>query len=233
MSKYEVLFLDVDNTLLDFTQAEKYSFIYTLNQYNLSEYYNLASTYKDINEKLWKDFEKGLVDKDFLVVERFNILFKSLNLNVNTKRFDHDFQLNLSNFPLVIDGTYELLDKLKDKYKLIAISNGVSYSFRRRMFKSGLIDYFDNVITSEEARISKPDVKIFEYACRKSNIENIDKSKFIILGDSLTSDIQGGINFNIDTCYFNKDKVINNTRIKPTYEINNLIEFIDILNKES
>lgn len=229
MGKYQVIFLDIDNTLLDFSSSEEKSFCLTLDQYNLNEYHHLYPLYKDINEQLWIEFEKGTLDKDFIVIERFNSLFSLYNLKIDLERFNRDFLLNLAKFPILIDNAINLLDKLKGKYYLIAISNGVSFAFRRRLFKANIITYFDNIVTSEEAGFSKPDPKIFEYVLKKSNLLDVNKEKCIILGDSFSSDIKGGINFNIDTCFYNPSNNINETLIKPTFVIKDLMEFIDVI----
>lgn len=82
---------------------------------------------------------------------------------------------------------------------------------------------------SEEVKVSKPSSKIFEHAL--NNMNHTDKRNVLMVGDSLTSDIQGGINFGIDTCWFNSNKIINKTEIKPTYEISNIMELKDMLEK--
>ena len=94
-----------------------------------------------------------------------------------------------------------------------------------RIRKSIIAKYFDDIVISEEVMVSKPDPKIFEHALL-SNINHTDKSNVLIVGDSLTSDIQGGINFGIDTCWFNPNNIVNKTGIKSTYEISNLMDLL-------
>lgn len=96
----------------------------------------------------------------------------------------------------------------------------------KRIRKSNISKYLDDIIISEEVKVAKPDAKIFELAL--NNVDYTNKSNLLMVGDSLTSDIQGGINFGIDTCWFNPNK-INKTKIKPTYEISNLVELKDLL----
>jgi YjjG family noncanonical pyrimidine nucleotidase len=231
MQKYSIILLDVDNTLLDFTKSEHEAFNLTLDQYNLSSYHYLIDEYIKINEKLWQDFEKGLISKDELVNKRFELLFKDVNKNVDIIHFNRDFLLNLSKFPYYIEGAKELLESLKGKYILIGLSNGVSISFRRRLIATNLISYLDYTVVSEEAGYSKPDPRIFEYTFKKCGLNLEDKEKTIILGDSYSSDILGGINFKIDTCLFNPLNKVNKSNIKPTYEINKLSDFLNILEK--
>jgi 2-haloacid dehalogenase len=229
MGKYSILLLDIDNTILDFSKSEDEAFYLTLDQYNMSMYHYLINPYKEINSKLWSDFEKGLVSKDDLVNLRFELLFKDVNSNVDIFHFNRDFLLNLGNFPYYVEGAKELLEVLKNKYVLIGISNGVSYAFRKRLQTTNLESYLNYTVVSEEAKYSKPDVRIFEYTFNKCGLLIEDKEKTIILGDSLSSDILGGINFNIDTCYYNPKRKENNTKIKPTYEIHNILEFLKII----
>lgn len=109
------------------------------------------------------------------------------------------------------------------------MTNGLKDVQDNRIRKSIIGKYFENVVVSEEINISKPDPKIFEYALNSINYS--DKSKVLIVGDSLTSDIQGGLNSGIDTCWFNPNNIINNTSIKPTYKITNLMDLKNILEK--
>ena len=97
----------------------------------------------------------------------------------------------------------------------------------KRIRKSNISKYFDDIIISEEVKVAKPDAKIFELAL--NNVDYTNKSNLLMVGDSLTSDIQGGINFGIDTCWFNPNKIVNKTKIKPTYEISNLVELKDLV----
>lgn len=97
----------------------------------------------------------------------------------------------------------------------------------KRIRKSNISKYFDDIIISEEVKVAKPDAKIFELAL--NNVDYTNKSNLLMVGDNLTSDIQGGINFGIDTCWFNPNKIVNKTNIKPTYEISNLAELKDLL----
>ena len=114
-------------------------------------------------------------------------------------------------------------------FRLSIITNGLKDVQDNRIRKSIIAKYFDDIVVSEEVMVSKLDPKIFEHAL--ININHTDKSKVLMVGDSLTSDIQGGINFGIDTCWFNPNNIANKTRIKPTYEISNLMDLKDIVNK--
>ena len=98
-----------------------------------------------------------------------------------------------------------------------------------RIRKSIIAKYLDDIVISEEVMVSKPDPRIFEHAL--NNINHTDKRNVLIVGDSLTSDLQGRINLGIDTCWFKPNNIVNKTEIKPTYEISNLMDLKDIVNK--
>jgi 2-haloacid dehalogenase len=110
---------------------------------------------------------------------------------------------------------------------LAIITNGLKDVQNYRIKKSVIGEYFEDIVISEEVKVAKPNSKIFEHAL--NNLKHTDKSKVLMVGDSLTSDIQGGINFGIDTCWFNPSKTVNTTKIKPTFEIANLMELKDIV----
>jgi putative hydrolase of the HAD superfamily len=116
---------------------------------------------------------------------------------------------------------------LHGNYKLAIVTNGLKDVQNNRIRKSVIGEYIKDIIISEEVGISKPDPGIFEHAF--NNIEQYDKSRVLMVGDSLSSDIQGGINFGIDTCWYNPHKTQNQTQISPSYEISNLMELLSIL----
>jgi len=120
-----------------------------------------------------------------------------------------------------------ILEKLKIRYKLGIITNGPKSQQYMRLRNTGIYGYFSYVFISEEVGYNKPDINFFEYVLKK--IEEKDKSKILIIGDSLTSDIQGGRNCEIDTCWYNRKLQNDNFFIKPNYEIKNLKELLEIL----
>lgn len=125
------------------------------------------------------------------------------------------------------DDSIEVIESLHKNYRLSIITNGLTSVQENRIRKSVIAKYFENIIISEEISVSKPNPKIFEYALQNMNYG--DKSKVLMVGDSLTSDIQGGINFGIDTCWYNPNKIVNETKLKPTYEISALKKINELL----
>lgn len=228
--KYEVIIFDADETLFDFKKSEREALKSTMLEFNIEydEDYHL-NVYKDINTAIWKEFEDGLITQEKLKIERFKRLSDRLSAGLDESEFAKSYMKNLSYGSFLYDDSVDLVDSLHKDYRLIIITNGLSDVQDNRIRKSVIARYFADIVVSEEVQISKPDPKIFELAL--NNIKYTDKNKVLMVGDSLTSDIQGGINFGIDTCWFNPNKIMNKTEIKPTYEISNLMELKDILKK--
>jgi putative hydrolase of the HAD superfamily len=228
--KYEVIIFDADETLFDFKKSERDAIKNTLLEFDIdyNENHHLK-IYHGINTVIWKEFEKGLITQEKLKVERFKRLSDSLNIVFDVAEFAKSYIKHLSNASFLYDDSIDLVESLHKDYRLTIITNGLKDVQDKRVRKSVIGKYFEDIVISEEIEVSKPHPKIFEHAL--NNIKHTDKSKVLIVGDSLTSDIQGGINFGIDTCWFNPRKAANMTGIKPTYEISNLMELKAILEK--
>ncbi|MBC8061603.1 MAG: noncanonical pyrimidine nucleotidase, YjjG family [Clostridiaceae bacterium] len=228
--KYQIIIFDADETLFDFKKSEKEALQNTLLEFDIKydENHHLK-VYKAINTAIWKELENGLITQKKLKVERFKRLSDSLNAGFDEVEFAKSYIKHLSLASFLYDDSMELVESLHKNYRLTIITNGLKDVQDTRIRKSIIAKYFEDIVVSEEVKVSKPDPKIFEHAL--NNIKHTDKSKVLLVGDSLTSDIQGGLNFGIDTCWFNPSKIVNKTAIKPTYEISNLMELKDILQK--
>ena len=228
--KYEVIIFDADETLFDFKKSEREAFKNTMLEFNIEydENYHLK-VYSDVNTAIWKEFEEGLITQKKLKIERFKRLSDKLNIKFDEALFAKSYMKHLSHASFLYDDSIELLESLHKNHRLIIITNGLKDVQDGRIRKSIVAKYFEDIVVSEEVNVSKPDPKIFELSL--NNINYMDKSKVLMVGDSLTSDIKGGINFDIDTCWFNPNKIINKTEIKPTYEISSLMDLKDIVEK--
>lgn len=226
--KYKIIMFDADDTLFDFKKSESTAFKNAMLEFNMKydENYHLK-LYAEINSTIWREFENGLITQEKLRVERFKRLSEKLNVQLNEVELEKSYTKHLSNASFLYDESEELIKNLHKDYRLIMITNGLKAVQDNRIRKSVIGKYFEDIVISEEVLLAKPDPKIFELAL--NNIKHTEKSTVIMVGDSLTSDIQGGINFGIDTCWFNQNKIINKTEIKPTYEICSLMELKDIL----
>ncbi len=224
--KYEIILFDADDTLFDYGMAESHALSSTFVQFGLpTGADDYAASYKEINHALWKDLEQGRITSAALRVERFNRLFAAHGLQQNPQEFSEAYLRYLGEGTFLIQGAIELCEELAD-FRLAIITNGIKEVQTSRIQGSPLYNTFEQIIISEEAGSQKPETGIFDYAFAKLGIS--DKEKVLIVGDSLTSDIQGGINYGIDTCWFNPLGKVNDTGVQPKYEIRSLAELVGI-----
>ena len=142
---------------------------------------------------------------------------------------EREYQQVLSENHQVIAGAFDLLEQLKNLYDLYIVSNGVAYTQHRRLTESGLAPYFKKIFVSEETGYQKPKIEFFEFVFER--IPTFNKAETLIIGDSLSSDMQGGINAGLDTCWYNKNQTENKKKLPITYEIHNLESLLPILEK--
>lgn len=226
--KYQIIIFDADETLFDFKKAEREAFKNTILEFNIDYDENHHfKLYKEINSAIWRELEKGLISQKELKIERFKRLSDRLDAKFDEFEFARSYMKHLSRASFLYDDSVALVESLNKDYRLTMITNGLKDVQDNRIRKSIIAKYFEDIVISEEIKVSKPDPRIFEHAL--DNIKHTDKTKVLMVGDSLTSDIQGGINFGIDTCWLNSNMSENETGIKPTYEISNLMELKDIL----
>ena len=224
--KYTTLFLDLDNTLLDFYKAEAVAIRKVLKKYALPYDDNAVSIYSNINRSYWERFERGEILREEIFTGRFKTLLETFGTIADIEGMSKDYFNELSNGYFVIDGAKEILEYLKAKgYNLYATTNGVALTQYKRIENSGLGIFFDKVFISEETGCQKPEKRFFDFVIE--NIPEKDRSKILILGDSQSSDILGGINSGIDSCWYNRDK--KEPIYKSEYEIKELLELKDFL----
>lgn len=223
---YTSLFLDLDNTLLDFNKAEAYAVSRVLKNNGLPFDGKTVRLYSEINKSFWESFERGEIPKTAIYAGRFKKLLDVLGKNGDPEALSAEYGRGLSEGYFKVDGADEILVYLKNKgYKLYATTNGLSSTQYRRIDGSGLKAYFDAVFVSEDAGHQKPEKEYFDYVV--SSVPESDKSKILIVGDSQSSDILGGVNAGIDTCWFNPEKLT--AKYPSKYEISALSELKSIL----
>ena len=226
--KYQVLLFDADETLFDFKMAEKQAFLRALEEYKLDvDKEESLKLYSQINKHIWEEFERGEITADRLRVERFERFSKKIKIDFDAVSFSKAYAKFLGEGAYLFDDSVEVIEKIKKKYKLALVTNGLKDVQKSRISKTPLKDYFQELIISDEIKISKPDPRIFDYALDK--LDHMDKSKVLMIGDSLTSDMQGGINAGIDTCWYNPNHLENKSGLNLTYEIHSLNELKEIL----
>ena len=226
--KYEIIIFDADETLFDFKKSERDAFKNAMLEFDIEydENHHLK-IYSEINSAIWKEFENGIITQEKLKVERFKRLADRLNVSFDEHLFAKSYMKHLANASFLYDDSIELIESLYKDYRLTIVTNGLKDVQNKRIKKSAIAKYFEDIVISEEVKVAKPDPKIFEIAL--NNLKHTDKSKVLMVGDSLTSDIKGGINSGIDTCWYNPNKVVNSTDIRPTYEITKLSQLKKII----
>lgn len=224
----KTLLLDIDNTLLNFSASEKIAFEKLLDKLSIPYSDEIRSHYKKVNHALWKDYELGLIDAQTIMEQRFAQTFRGFDLGYSGLEMDEIYRSVLEENTITMDNSELLLQTLNGKVSLIVVTNGIASSQYKRLEVAEMLHYFDFVAVSSEIGYSKPDMRFFETL--KSKKQSLDSSSTMIVGDSLSADIMGGINWNIKTCWFNPSKSKNESNIKPDYEIADLMDLINILN---
>ena len=221
-----VLF-DVDDTLLDFGKAEAAAIRKTFERIGIPVTDELIRRYSEINAQQWSRFEKGEITREKLLTERFDILFSELGINVPSEMAQASYEYLLGIGHYFVDGAEELLEALKDKYELYIVSNGNASVQDRRLKSAGIIPYVKDIFISERVGFNNPSAEFFE-ACFE-HIPGFEKDKAVIVGDRLSSDILGGINAGVKTCWFNPRGDAPDPDIPADYEIKHLSELPALL----
>lgn len=225
----KVILWDIDGTLLDFEKAEKQAIRKCFEIFQLGECTDeMIRRYSVINKGYWERLERKEITKPEVLVGRFQEFFKSEGIVTDcAEKFNEEYQLRLGDTICFCDDGYELVKGLKNRVKQYAVTNGTKVAQVKKLNKSGLIDLFDAVFISEDVGIEKPDVKFFEHVW--DVIGQYEKDEVIIVGDSLTSDMQGGNNAGILCCWYNPKGLENTNGVKLDYEIQSLQEILDIV----
>lgn len=225
----KAVFIDVDNTLLDFFKSSRIAMVKTFDEFNIKFNESVFGIFKVINDYLWRQIEDKKITKDELWEMRFNMVFREANIDFKDGAlFDEKYRSHLYNAAVPVEGAEELLRYLKSKYKVCVTSNSLRHEQQVNRLKiSGLLSYIDKVFTSENIGYAKPDIKFFDGCMR--DINDISKDEIILIGDSLNADILGGINYGLKTCWFNFACEPLPKEIKPDYIVDNLLEITEIL----
>ena len=221
------IFLDLDDTLLDFHKAEYIAIRSTFDEMGIPSDDGTIARYSEINRRAWERLECGEWTRGEVLVGRFRLLFEELLLDANPERTQAIYEDKLCIGHYFMDGAKELLDELHGKYRLYITSNGTARVQDSRIASANIADYFDGIFISQKIGYDKPRVEFFDRVFEK--IEGFSRDEAIIVGDSLTSDILGGKNAGIKTCLYNPGGKENKTAVTPDYEIKTLAELPRLL----
>ena len=227
MPRFETVLMDIDNTLFDFDKTEENALRDTFEKYGVTFTQKALDEYRNTNRLLWERFEKGEIEKEYILEHRFDKVCKDNCLHSDKAEMNDFYTDSLSKYFFPCDGAEELCKALHGKCKLYIVTNGLKKVQDGRIALSKMGKYFDGIFISEVMGVQKPSKEFFDIVFDAA--QNKDRAKAIILGDSLTSDMTGGRNAGITTC-----------RILPAgekpqgnplcdYEITHLSQFADIV----
>lgn len=222
----EFLFLDLDDTILDFHTAERVAISKTIREFGVKPTEEILSLYHEINKWHWEQLELGKLTRAEVLVNRFGVLFEKLGAAVDAPRCAKIYEKNLSTGHWFLPGAEEAVERLSKKYRLFLASNGTAVVQKGRMTSANLYRFFETVFVSQDIGHNKPSKAYFD-ACFAS-IPGFDKERAMIVGDSLSSDIKGGINAGIKTVWVNPDHK-DSGNVKPDYEIEYLYQLESLL----
>ena len=221
----EFLFLDLDDTILDFQKAERLALAKTLESFGLPPTDTVLARYHEINREHWERLERKELTRQQVLVGRFAALFAEMGLSAQAEQVARAYEENLSQGHYFLPGAEEALKSLSKKYKLYLASNGTARVQAGRLKSAGIIPYFQEIFVSEEMGYNKPDPAYIE-ACF-ARIPGFRKDRAMMVGDSLTSDILGGIQAGIATCWVNPHHKTGS--IRPDYEIESIVQLEALL----
>jgi 2-haloacid dehalogenase len=225
--KYKWLLFDADGTLFDYDRAEAVALKRTFEQFGHQFEPGYAEAYRRINSDIWLAFEQGRLTQVRLRTKRFELLFEAVGAELEPEAFSARYLENLARGTYLIDGAEQVLGELHGQVGLALITNGLADVQRPRFGRSTIGQYFSALVISEEVGAAKPDPAIFEVAFREMG--QPQKNDVLIIGDSLTSDIKGGNNFGLDTCWFNPQQKPAHVDVSVSYEIQDLNELLVII----
>ncbi len=223
---YLNLIFDIDDTLLDFQDTEERALDKLFVQNQIPQDPSFFAQYKEINTNLWQQHEAGIISREAVLNQRFALFFKELGKEVDGSELEKSYRAYLNEGHKKIVGAEELLQNLAKRFKLYAGTNGSSETQQRRLKESNLLPYFDALFISEELGVQKPEKTFFEKMF--AQIPNFKKENTLMIGDSLSSDMAGGLQAGIATCWFNPQKLTTD-HLQPTYTIYALEELYPIL----
>lgn len=216
--------IDLDDTLFDFKTAEKSAFLFTLRKMGLRPTDEWAARYSAINDEMWKGLERGLYTRDEVKLLRYARLFREKGVSADAEEARKIYEGELSRRCPLMPNAREFLARASEGFDLYVITNGTARVQNSRLDLSGIRPYLCGVFISETIGFNKPDPRFF--AAATSTIEGFDPRRALVVGDSVTSDIMGGINAGIPTCLVGNAP---NGDIKPDYTVKDLLGLYALL----
>ena len=224
---YQWILFDADGTLFDYDKTETNALANAFAEAGHAFDATVRASYREINRQIWLAFERGEISQQELRARRFEQLFAAIGVEEDPESFSEVYLRHLADGTDLIEGAEEILEKLSEELGLMLITNGLKDVQRPRLAKSTIHGYFKDVVISDEIGSAKPAPEIFDVAFER--MDDPHKDDVLIVGDSLTSDIRGGRDYGIDTCWFNPDRRPREPEVESRYEISSLDELSGIV----
>ena len=224
---FDILLLDLDDTILDFHMQEKVAIEKTLAGAGIDPTPENCELYSRINDSFWKRLEKGEVTRQQILYGRFRELFCQLGIEKDSTETALAYMGNLSEGHYFLPGAREAVVSLSKRYRLFLVSNGTTCVQEKRLASAGIVPYFEGVFISQNIGVNKPAKGFFDYCF--AHIPGFDPARALIVGDSLSSDILGGINAGIATCWVNPKHKQADPERTPDYEIESITQLEALL----
>lgn len=224
---YQNILLDLDDTLFDFKASEEIALSASLREFGIEPTEAVRRRYSEINISLWKRLEEKTITREVLLYHRFELLFAEMGIAVDAKAVQKSYEYNLSLGHIFLPYAEELLKALSPTHNLYMVTNGTALVQEGRIKSSGIAPYFKGIFISQKVGFDKPDPRYFA-ACFEQ-MKEVSRETTIIVGDSLTSDIRGGENAGIATCWYNPKGLPRPDGFRIDHEIHSLDELVDIV----
>ncbi len=229
--RFDVLLFDADGTLFDFERAEEHSLSATFAGIGIPFRAEYLGEYRTVNAELWRAYEQGRIGADFLRTERFRRFCERIGADADPRDFAEGFLRHLGGSGFLIDHAFEVVKALARDHAMAIVTNGLKEVQRSRFERSGLKPFFEAIVVSEEVGSQKPLPAMFEAALAR--LGHRERERALMIGDSLSSDIRGGADFGIRTCWFNPSGRSAGAETVPTYVIADLRELLAICSAEA
>lgn len=221
--RYNWVLFDADETLFSFNSYLGLTSM--LKRYGIDFSREDYDAFQAVNKLLWVAYQNNEITAQDIQMRRFAKL--SEQTGVDQIRLNQELMAEMAKVSKPLEGVMEMLEELYPKVKMGIITNGFTELQQQRLQNTQTEKFFNIVVVSEQIGVAKPDRKVFDYAF--SQMDDLDKTKILMVGDTLASDILGGYNSGIDTCWFNHANLENDTKIQPTYEIKDIRELVRIV----
>jgi YjjG family noncanonical pyrimidine nucleotidase len=222
------ILFDADHTLFDFDRSARISLQGTLDKYGIAHTEETLEDYFVINRACWREYEEGKIDRGTLTRRRFELFFEKIGIDgVDPLMFHATYMSQLPEHPYFLEGAPGVLDVVGQFFRMGIITNGLQEVQRPRLLKSGIAHLFELIVVSGEIGLVKPDPAYFAYAHREMKMP--EKDRVLVVGDSLYSDMHGGMTYGFRTCWYNPSGSPATEDIQPDYEVRSHAELIELV----